>query len=690
MSANCDYVYVQGLRFRTWDVVVSWKDRDGVEHLVSLGKSGTGKAVFDEKGIPDRLTPKDLKKRLKKGETIDVWVLPSAPEEDPEDRNAVRLVTESVRLRLDPRCAEGRRGRQDFAKSRSAESLAGLPPETLRSLAFTQLVTAPYGEKNRSEAVERVLWSLGHLDDKSIALLLTVDVSGISLVHPSRSSTNLELSSLMLSDERLISSLIEAGKHDSLRRLEHNSTVASATLAGAATRPAHEVLESAALKLLAGQADPLVRLRAVGCVRNQDVLERVLVEDPDPVVRIEAISQLTLWAQEVTPGRPARQSVRDAVTKDPAPTVRLHALRRVDTDEDIAWDERETLVFDAALLDPDEHVRLKALELLETDRALLDVATDTVVDPGTSRAARDLVFARIAAGSVPRRRVGMVERRTDGGMRVPAHTSKLGRNRPVEHLAMDVARSNNREMLERLVDTLGSSSFSGSWEAGEALKAMQAVLDNPVTTDELYAKASTRSEELAKARDAAILREKKDLEKHEQEKLFTRSLSAYTDLRDDITVGLRHARAGKQDKAVGFLSGKALYAAAAGLSDARDIRDLWECMHGKVKARDLKEVSELLRRNPSTPADMLPLIDTALRRLTIDSHSAPWHGGRTIADNPTSTSEDIAFVLTLASQNASAGRFLGWHHVLPVLMKHPNATQEQRDTATKLLNDYND
>jgi hypothetical protein len=723
ISANCDYVYVQGLRFRTWDVAVIWKDPDGVEHLVSLGKSGTGKAVFDERGIPDRLTPKDLKKRLKKGETIDVMVLPSAPEEDPEDRNAVRLVTESVRLRLDPRCAEGRRGRQDFAKSRSAESLAGLPPETLRSLAFTQMVTAPYGENNRGEAIERILWSLGHLDDKSIELLLTVDVSGLTLVYPSRSSTNLELSSLLLSDERLVSTLIETGKHASIGRLEHNSTVASATLAGAAARPAHEVLESAALKLLRGEQarsvgrrlpqDPLdqygrerglVRMRAVGHIRNQEVLEEVLATDSDPSVRIAAIGQLTLWAQEVTPGRPARQSVRDAVTGDPAPTVRLHALRRVDTDEDISWDERETLVFDVALLDPDGYVRGKALELLETDRALLDVATDTVVDPGTSRTARDMVFARIAAGGVPRRRAGMVEYRTDGGMRAQAHTSKMGETRSVEGLTMDVARSDNREMLERLVDTLGApSSFSGSYAANAALRAVQALLDNPATTDELYAKAFALSKELTTARDAAKLREAKDRAKKEEDQWRARLVSICAERRDEIRVGLRHARAGNMSRAAEFLAGDSalnLYAAAAGLSDAEEIREFKKVVD---RARDLlnahgsapdprvtdyrsldvqKRLYEYMRSNPATPADMLPGIDASLRDLKFRSAAVRWHAGLEIVEDPAATSEDLASALSRAAQDEDLS---GWNHVLAEIRNHPNATQEQKDAATALL-----
>ena len=115
MSNNCNYIYVQGLRFRPDDVKILWKDDSGFEHLVNLRKTGTGKAIFDEFDIPVTLTPKDLKKMLKKGETINVITYPTDGTKD---------AREQVMLRLDPRQAEGRKGRKAFDPA----ALAGLPP----------------------------------------------------------------------------------------------------------------------------------------------------------------------------------------------------------------------------------------------------------------------------------------------------------------------------------------------------------------------------------------------------------------------------------------------------------------------------------------------------------------------------------------------------------------------------------
>ena len=231
MSKNCNYIYVQGLRFRPDDVKILWKDDSGFEHLVNLRKTGTGKAIFDEFDIPVTLTPKDLKKMLKKGETINVITYPTDGTKD---------AREQVMLRLDPRQAEGRKGRKAFDPA----ALAGLPPRGLRALALEQLKTAPYGVENRNEAVARMLWSLENLDDAAIAKMLEGERIGFTPVEnfasaiTPRSSTNVELAALLLSDERLVAALRQGGKHESLRAIRRIAPLAAAVLADT-SRPAN-------------------------------------------------------------------------------------------------------------------------------------------------------------------------------------------------------------------------------------------------------------------------------------------------------------------------------------------------------------------------------------------------------------------------------------------------------------------
>lgn len=759
MSANCDYVYVEGLRFRTRAVSVVWKDADGFEHLVTLAKSGTGRAKFDGDGIPVWITPRDLKRMLKKGETIGVVVRATGPDV------AGDLVRAGVRLRLDPRCAEGRSGRRSFGKGVGAGVLDGLPVETLRALAFEQLVSAPYGERNRGEAVERMIWSLGLLDDQSVALLLSDAGPGL-LASSSRSSTPLELSSLLLSDERLVEKLIRDGKYESITLLERNSTRPGYPLADSSARPAHVVLEEVALKLLsANQSSPLdllelhnperglVRMRAVGFIRNQEVLEGVLAgdpdgrvrrraaggvrdraklesalaNDPDPSVRIEVIRLLSqrdrddsryrfsesaaeAWAKRVpsfthgrngkrypyaaTPGHPVREAIRDAATGDPDSDVRLHALLEIDGDVNASLDEREAVVRDVAFHDPEERVRLKALELLETDAALLEVATGTAsTNPETSRAAYDRVFDRIVSVSVPHRRQGWVLGKSYGETWV-AHTSELSQWSGPAQAGLDTAKavagSRDCEVLERLVDTLASTSFVGLPAKIRAVEVVESVLDNPAITDELYAKASALAKELTEARAVEELLEYERRDRREAERLYAYWVSVYGSCRDNVTIGLRHARAGNIEKAEEFLGGDAgrvLYAAAAGLSDADDIRaftkliDKLPIITRVVGTTEdfLTDISTLLRRNPATPADVLSEIEAIPGR---QDGEARWQRVLEIIEDKAASLGVLEYAL---SEATAAKSLLGWYHVLTTVRDHPHASQEQVDTATELL-----
>jgi len=518
MSSNCNYIYVQGLRFDPKDVKIIWKvdggSNHGLERLVNIRKNGTGKPVIGKDGEPITVTPKWLQKRLKKGETIEV---------------VVSTANEKVHLRLDPREAEGRKGRKAF----DPKSLAGLPPSALRALALEQLRTAPYGDNNRREAVARMLWSVEHLDDKEIASMLQLLPPEVEIRMSSveRSSTPLELSALLLSDERIVSALIAGGKHSSLAQIASLSTLSTATLVYAG-RPALEIFEERANVLLLESTDPVVRLHAVRHVRNQDVLVTHLLlpdfynipgadtispeglnrairdfynipsTDPDLLamrqaikettdrrrptvdvhyyiadadVRVALLEQLVLCVEPVGStdhvlGNSARRFIRGLSRKDPDPRMRMIALEFVDADEEISWLERDTDMFDAAVLDKDEQVRLHALELIEDDELLLNVAEDKSVDPDTAAAAAALFVARLGAGTRTYRRRGtildpMYSAEDDPEYAISQELSpqeyftereseRIRRGVRYSYNLVRVAKSASPEALERLVDAI--------------------------------------------------------------------------------------------------------------------------------------------------------------------------------------------------------------------------------------------
>lgn len=308
MSTNCNYVYVQGLRFRTQDVSVVWKGSDGVERLVALRKNGTGRTRFDAAGVPFNVTPKDLAGIVARGETIDVLVRAT----DPTTRGGV-----DVRLALDPRAAEGRRGRASFDPSR----LVGLEPPHARLFALEQLRTAPYGEENRRQAVDRMLWSIGQLGDRDVASMLSLfDVDESLTLSPEardvvaaarlarraaeRSSTPVELASLLLSDDRLVAALMRAGMHSSLSRVAGLSTTAASLLVGGASRPASEVFDRVARRALLKGDDSSFKASAVRYVRDPQLLERVL-RDSDwrfgQIVRLAAVDAYAIHAADPAP-----------------------------------------------------------------------------------------------------------------------------------------------------------------------------------------------------------------------------------------------------------------------------------------------------------------------------------------------------------------------------------------------------
>lgn len=311
MSKNCNYIYVQGLRFRPEDITVLWKDDQGLEHHVSLRKTGTGKAIFAANDIPVSLTPKDLKKMLRKGETINVVVRAMSGRDEDQEK---------VMLRLDPRAAEGRKGRVDF----DTESLAGLPPRALRALALEQLKTAPYGTENRDEAIDRVLWSLENLDDDAISQMLKGEhVTTTWLPAPTR-LPNADLAALLLSDQVLVESLMRSGKHGSLGEMTKVAPLSTATLAGT-SRPVDEVLAEVALGFLGDgrspSGDPAQYVNAVRYVTDPTVLTN-LISDPNPQVRVEAIKRF----DEVGPIWEMEDLGMRVILNDSDPAVRLAAF----------------------------------------------------------------------------------------------------------------------------------------------------------------------------------------------------------------------------------------------------------------------------------------------------------------------------------------------------------------------------
>lgn len=150
-------------------------------------------------------------------------------------------------------------------------------------------MTAPYGRENRDQAVEHLLWSLENLSDEDIASMLMLptekdpsrEAARVSLVLPqARSSTPPELAALLLSDERLVRSLLHAGSHESLRRLSYLSTVPPAMLDGSSTPSVHDMYERIALEAFDpdSASSPTLRRNALRHIQKVDVLEGVLLE----------------------------------------------------------------------------------------------------------------------------------------------------------------------------------------------------------------------------------------------------------------------------------------------------------------------------------------------------------------------------------------------------------------------------
>ena len=331
MSKNCNYVYVQGLRFRPQAVTVLWKHTDGVEYQVQLRKTGTGFAQCDENGIPLSVTPKDLKRVLKQGDTVNVIVHAMS------DSNTEY---EKVMLQLDPRRAEGRKGRKAF----DAGSLTGLSASALRALALEQLQTAPYGAENRDQAVARILWGLENLDDSAIANMLAEAEVG----YTSRSSTNAELAALLLSDQVLVASLMRDGKHESLRGLLQIAPLATATLAGV-SRPAEEALAEAAMSIVydrpnSPSGDPAAYRHALGYITDFDALSD-LAFDRDPKVRIAAFNCFKAVA---------------------------------------AKEDSDSLLRTVAITDSDAAVRTAAVRLIENQSVLRELVSKTKKEPNAA------------------------------------------------------------------------------------------------------------------------------------------------------------------------------------------------------------------------------------------------------------------------------------------------------------------
>jgi hypothetical protein len=576
MSSKCDYVYVQGLRFRTKDIVLVWKNSSGSEQRAGFHKTGLGRPPLNQYGNPASLSPKELKKMLRKGETIDAYVYVREPGSS---------FPTKVNLKLDPWAAEGRKGRNSF----TPDALENMQPHERRLLALMQLQTAPYGRENRDQAVERILWSLENLTDEDLASMLRLptendparEVSSSShLLSEDRSSTPAELAALLFSDEHLIRSLLHSGSHDSLRRLSYLSMVAPALLDGTPTSSAEDIYERVALEAFDPESvsSSAARRNALRYIYQADALEKVLLTDEDPEVRIDAATRLKVRGDIQDAGRAPSPAFLAALQSDPSPEVRLKALEYVS--DDVA-------VTGAAMTDEDPQVRLKAVELIGDESDLLRVA-ELATNPETSKAAYDRAFTRITHGTYLQMRMR--------GRIVPTP----GRN---ANLATELAGSADPAVLERLVDTLTEK--SGSSRANDltaSIMALSSLGSNASADEALRSKASATATALSVALHEAHAREERERVERKERDEFTKASIAYERRKYEFDEEFRRMRA----RRVYSTRPDVITAIAAGATDPEDIRVIVEVVQSfDSQVWGNTPIVSALRLNPATPPDVL-------------------------------------------------------------------------------------
>jgi len=268
VSYKCKYVYVQGLRFRPEDVTVFWEQSDGTRRPYGLAigymKLGPNNELLT-------LLPSETKAAVKRGETMEAHV---------------RLSNgETVVLRLDPWKLGGRKGRRSF----DAGSLAGLSLRARRALALEQLKTAPYGSKNRHEAVERMLWSIDVLNDEDIVSML-LHASPLTKPYEGRSSSPVELAALLASDKRIIRAMLAkttTGPGRSTELLREMAAQATAELAYIGTS-----WDDMCADIVWNDEDPDVRVAAVRHMSSQSTLAKIALSDQDWPIRLAAVEGL--------------------------------------------------------------------------------------------------------------------------------------------------------------------------------------------------------------------------------------------------------------------------------------------------------------------------------------------------------------------------------------------------------------
>lgn len=579
MGAKCDYVYVQGLRFRTQDIVLVWKNSSRFEQRAGFHKTGLGRPPLDQYGNPESLSPKELKKMIEKGETIDAYVYVREPGSS---------FPTKVNLKLDPWAAEGRKGRNSF----TPDALKDMEPRYRRLLALAQLATAPYGRENRDQAVERLLWSLENLSDEDIASMLRLPTetdpskwaSRVSLVLPqARSSTPPELAALLLSDERLVRSLLHAGSHESLRRLAYLSTVPPAMLDGSSTSSVHDMYERIALEAFDpdSASSPTLRRNALRYIQKVDVLEGVLLADEDPEVRVAAMARLKAWTDAQGTGRSLSPAFTTALQSDPSPEVRLAALEYVS--DDVA-------VTAAAMTDEDPRVRVKAIDRIDADSALLRVAKLSG-DAESRNAAYDRVFERIARGAYPQQR----------GDFYYQWSSSSSRN--VTDLSTQLAGSDDPAILERLVDTLAAKSGSSrSEDLKVSINALALLRSNASASNDLRKRASDSTSALRASLHEARVREEQERVERRERNEFLEASNAYASRRYRSDDNLRRLRM----RNVYGMRADVFTAIAAGATDPEDLRIVLEVAEScGAQVWGTTPIVSALRLNPATPSDVL-------------------------------------------------------------------------------------
>lgn len=165
MTTNCDYVYVQGLRFETGNIEVHVPVNTPEEGPVNrrnleyrsyrLTKPDNRATSITE----DTISVEMLKKIVGRGASIPCSIV---------DRTGKRL----TRLQLDPFRCEGRSGRRAFSAEKISESLH---TDRLR-VAREQLRTLPYGRNEARGAVERLTWAIRSIPDGEVgAMVLSGD-----------------------------------------------------------------------------------------------------------------------------------------------------------------------------------------------------------------------------------------------------------------------------------------------------------------------------------------------------------------------------------------------------------------------------------------------------------------------------------------------------------------------------------